>query len=232
MPRKTGWFSCWLFTLLIICACSFNAAPQAEPTVVSPETDSIEKPSRTEVNKVMAQFLRQEKPIPFQLWVQVDGHTVAQMTGTATEDKWALEGRHKEQSLVQLSNRGNEVEWTTKQASGKIEGTAFGLYSPHAHLNDLLDAFQDLEFIPGNRFETEWTIVRFSLTDDKLKRVAKAVLGDQLADEDAAHAITDQMEVRYTLWYNEQSHELHQMKMDLIGVGTRQSMTYLIGETS
>lgn len=229
---RTGWLSLFYVTFLIVCACSFDGAPQPEPITVSPEIDSIKKSSRTEINQVIAKFLRHDEPIPFRLWVEVDGHTVAHMTGTATEDEWALEGRHEEQSLVQLSGRGEEVEWTTEQSSGMIKGTTLGLYAPHAHLNDLLDAFQDLEFMFGNQHETEWTIIRFSLTEEKLKRIAEVLLGDRLADEDVVQAITDQMTVRYTLWYNKESHELHQLKMDLTGVGAKQSMTYLFGETS
>lgn len=230
--KRKRWTGLLLTALFIVTAC--NGDVEQKPTV---EIRQLEQPDKEEVEQVIEQFLNREGPIPFKLWTTSDGETVASMEGMTEENRWELEGRHNEQSYVQLSGRQDKVEWKTKKSSGVLKQTAFGLYSPHEHLKQLQHSFQGVELIPGNRFEQQWNIVHMSLTDEKVKQAVMTTLGEQFATPEMAENIAQKMEVSYTLWYNKQSGDLHQIKVELHKKGDNtlhamQSLTYLFGESS
>lgn len=216
---------------LMITACSANDV-EPQPKVSLP---TIQQPDSSEIEQVISQFLNREEAISFFLWAAVEGQTVASMSGTTKEKKWQLEGQHARQSYVQLSGRQDKVEWKTKKSSGVLDQTTFGLYSPHEHLKQLQQSFDHVQLVPGNRFESQWTKAQVYLKDEKIKQAVENNLGEQFATTELLKKIAQKIEVRYTLWYNKQSHDLHQMKVEMFKAGDQtprkmQSLTYLFRE--
>ena len=221
-----AWRNAWVYVLLsvsIVIACHHDEKTPSE------EIHTIEPPDSVEVEHVIDQFLSREEPIPFRLWATVDGKTVANMAGTTEKNKWELEGSHDRRSFVQLAGRQNKVKWKTKNASGELEQTAFGLSSPHEHLKRLKGSFNKLAWGPESRFESDCIAVQLSLTDEKVNHAILTALGKQFATSDVIQNIVDKIDVRYTLWYNEHSHALYQVEMELVGDST-QRLIYLFGE--
>lgn len=215
---------------LIITACSSSSEPQPQA-----ELPRIENPTTEEVERVISKFLEQQKPVPVRLWVMVNGEIVARLEGTADGEKWDFAGEHKHEPNIRLAGRPDQVEWKTNGASERHEKNVYALYSPHEHLAHLSQSFNGIRRLPGNRFETPWTIVQVSLKEEKLKQSVQAMAGEQLMTPAVSDEVAKKMDVRYTLWYNESSFELQQMKMELFKMGeenpqTVQSLTYLFGE--
>lgn len=195
------------------------------------------RPDPAEIKQVINRFLQVDDPVAYRLWAEIDGKTVASMKGTATGERWQLEGDHVRQSFVRLSGRGDKVEWQTDKEKNDAH-TSPEMFSPRDHMQQLKNGFQNLTWAPDSnkRSHSGWKAVEMSLTDDQVEGSVQTMLGDQMATPEIVRNVAQKMEVRYTLWYNGRSLDLHQIQVDVLKSGDtrelKRRLIYLFGESS
>lgn len=235
--RNNNWIVLFLIVIFSVTGCS-EADKELEPDskVIADAKLQSMKPDPAEIKNVITAFLDREHDVPFQMWAISDGKVVASMTGETKHHQWHLKGKHANQSKLQLSGKNEEVKWETKSGKGEFERSLYSLYSPHEHLEQLINNYNHVSFVPGSHFEQQqWTKIQLNMADDKVEEAVKTRLGEQFVTPKMLENVSQRMEVRYTLWYNKKSHDLHQVQMKLLkrdGSIARelQSLIFLFGE--
>lgn len=225
-------------------ACQDQAKPNDDQKSASASNGDPEKaqkqtkPNPDQVIRVLQKFLNKSSSSTFRVWITTGSETHL-MSGTVSQNEWEIRGK-KNEMPVTLSGRSNEVNWTSGDETGTTKSKHVGLYSPRAHIQQLLQKpIQNVKHIPGNRFETKYTIVQISPPPNQIEEALRSMLGEQFATPDLIKNVAQKMDVRYTVWYHKKTLGLHQLKVTLRkkgddGLKTHpvQELLYLFEETT